>query len=132
MRAVRAIRSEEDYRAALARIEVLMDADPGSADGEELDVLADLVQHYEDHWIPVAYPTPAAAIEFRLEQAGLSQADLVPLIGSVSQVTEVLSGRQPLTMSMARALHRHLGVPAAVLLQWPDPASPEALQGERR
>jgi len=116
---IKAIRSEADYSAALARIEALIDAEPATPEGDELDVLADLVEHYEEKHVPMGFPSPVAAIEFRLEQAGLATRDLIPFIGSRAKVSEVLSGKRPLTMPMARALHEHLGIPAAVLLQQP-------------
>jgi HTH-type transcriptional regulator/antitoxin HigA len=116
---IKAIRSEADYTAALARIEALMDAEPDTPEGDELDVLADLVEHYEEKHVPMGFPSPVAAIEFRLEQAGLVPRDLIPFIGSRAKVSEVLSGKRPLTMPMARALHEHLGIPAAALLQQP-------------
>ena len=114
---VRAIRSEADYRAALARIDALMDAEPGTPESEELDVLVDLVELYEEENVPMGYPSALAGIRFRMEQEGLSARDLIPLIGSRSKVSEVLSGKRPLTMQMARALHAGLGIPADVLLQ---------------
>ena len=116
---IKAIRSEADYNAALARMEALMDAEPDTPEGDELDVLADLVEHYEEKHVPMGFPSPVAAIEFRLEQAGLAPRDLIPFIGSRAKVSEVLSGKRPLTMPMARALHGHLGISAAVLLQQP-------------
>ena len=68
----------------------------------------------------IGYPSPVEAIEFRMDQQGLRPRDLVPLIGSRAKVSEVLAGKRGITMSMARALHRHLGIPAEVLLQDPD------------
>lgn len=124
---IRAIRSEADYNAALARIDELMDAKLGSAEGEELDVLTDLVELYEERHQPMGYPTPVGAIQFRMEQAGLTARDLIPFIGSRSKVSEVLSGKRPLTMQMARALHANLGIPADVLLQQPGGELPSAL-----
>ena len=117
MSTIKRIRTEADYQAALARIDTLMDAEPGTPEGEELDVLTDLVEHYEEKHVALGYPSAVAAIEFRLEQAGLTQRDLVPFIGSRAKVSEVLSGKRQITMPMARALHEHLGIPAEVLLQ---------------
>lgn len=117
MAAIKPIRTEADYEAALARAGTLMDAESGTPEGEELDVLVDLIEHYEAKHVPTGYPSPLAAIEFRMEQGGLTQRDLVPFIGSRAKVSEVLSGKRQLTMPMARALHEHLGIPAAVLLQ---------------
>ena len=118
-RSIKPIRTEKDYEAALARIGELMDSDPGGDEGDELNVLVDLVELYESKNEQIGYPSPVAAIEFRMEQSGLSQRDLVPFIGSRSKVSEVLSGKRAITMPVARALHEHLGIPADVLLREP-------------
>jgi len=119
---VKAIRTGQDYQAALARVDALMDAEPGTPEGDELDVLVDLVEHYEEKNVPMGFPTPIAAIQFRMEQAGLTQRDLIPYVGSRSKVSELLSGRRSLTLPMARALHEHLKIPSEVLLQDPQEA----------
>ena len=116
MVSVKPIHTEADYDAAVARIGELMDSVPGTPEGEELDLLADLVILYESRHIEKELPSPTAAIEFRMEQAGMMPRDLVPFIGSRAKVSEVLSGKRDITMSMARALHRHLGISADVLL----------------
>jgi HTH-type transcriptional regulator / antitoxin HigA len=125
---IKAIRNEADFDAALRRIDALMDAEPGTPEGDELDVLTDLVEHYEEKHVPMGFPSPISAIEFRLEQAGLALRDLIPFIGSRAKVSEVLSGKRPLTMPMARALHEHLGIPAEVLLQQPGATFSEPLE----
>ena len=117
MVAITPIRTEADYDAALTRVAELMGAEEGSAEGEELAVLVDLVELYEDRHFPVPLPDPIAAIEFRMDQAGLTQRDLAPILGSRAKVSEVLSGRRSITMAMARSLHKHLGISADVLLQ---------------
>lgn len=114
---VKPIRTEEDYEAALARIDEIFEAELDSPEGRELDVLVDLVELYESKHVPIGYPDPVEAIKFRMEQAGLSQGDLVPFIGSRARVSEVLSGKRPITMPMARALHEHIGIPADVLIR---------------
>ena len=106
-----------------------MDAEPGTPEGEELDVLTDLVEHYEAKHVSMGYPSAVAAIEFRLEQAGLTQRDLVPFIGSRAKVSEVLSGKRRITMPIARALHEHFGIPAEVLLQEPGASLADPLAG---
>ena len=114
---IRPVRTEADYETALARIDALMDADPDSPEARELDVLVDLVDLYESRHEPMEYPDPVSAIEFRMEQAGLKPRDLIPFIGSRAKVSEVLSGKRAITMTMARTLHEHLGIPADVLLR---------------
>lgn len=114
---VKPIRTEEDYEAALARIDEIFEAEFDSTEGRELDVLVDLVELYESKHVPMGYPDPIEAIKFRMEQAGLSQRDLVPFIGSRARVSEVLSGKRAITMPMARALHEHIGIPADVLIR---------------
>ena len=114
------VRTDAEYQAARARIDDLMDAAAGSPEGDELDVLVDLVTLYESRHHQIGYPSPVQAIEFRMDQQGLRPRDLVPFIGSRAKVSEVLAGKRGITMSMARALHGHLGIPAEVLLQDPD------------
>ena len=120
MQALRPIRTDADLERALARIEEIFDAGEGTPESDELDVLADLVELYESKRETFAYPDPVAAIEFRMDQAGLRRRDLVPMIGSAARVSEVLSGKRAITMQMARALHDHLRIPAEVLLREPD------------
>jgi len=120
MKTIKAIRTDADHAAALARIDELMDADADTPEGEELDVLTDLVGLYESRTLVFSNPTPIGAIKFRMEQGELTVRDLIPLIGSRSKVSEVLAGKRDITMQMARALHEHLGIPASVLLQRSD------------
>ena len=119
---IRPIRSEEDYQAASARIRELMGAQVDTPAGDELDVLADLVSVYEDKHYPIGMPSAIDAIEFRMDQAGLTRRDLIPLIGSRQKVSDILTGKRDITISMARALHKHLGIPADALLQEPGAA----------
>ena len=122
MAAIKPIRTGEDLERAFARIDEIFDAGKGTPESDELDVLLDLVELYESRQEPMGYPDPVAAIEFRMDQAGLKQRDLIPFIGSRAKVSEVLSGKRAITMPMARALHQHLGISAEVLLQKPGAA----------
>ena len=124
------IKTEAEYEATLARVEKIFDAEPGTAKGDELELLLLLVERYEDAAFPIALPDPIAAIRFRMEQDELTPKDLAPYIGGKSRVSEVLSGRRPLSLMMIRNLTSGLGIPADVLLQKPvkklDP-SPERI-----
>lgn len=131
MAKVKPILTEAGYTAALARIDELMDAEPGTPGGEELDALVDLVESYESKHVPMGFPSPIAALEFRMEQAGLAPRDLVPCLGSRAKVAEVLSGKRAITMPVARALHRHLGIPAEALLREPTATAEQPLAEHR-
>ena len=116
------IKTRPECAAALARIEKLMDAAPHTPAGDELELLALLVHDYEEKTFPIAKPDPVAAIRFRREQHGLAAKDLVPLLGSRSRVSEILSGRRRLSLKMIRALVVGLRIPADVLLGEPEGA----------
>ncbi|MEN8255803.1 MAG: transcriptional regulator [Verrucomicrobiota bacterium] len=111
------IRTEADYEAALARIEALMDAAPGTLKGNELDVLSLLVETYEKEHYPVGMPAPLEAIRFFMDQNGLSNADMVQYLGSPSKVSEVLNGKRSLSKTMICKLVEGLGIPAEILLE---------------
>jgi HTH-type transcriptional regulator/antitoxin HigA len=112
------IRTEADHRAALRQISALMETDPepGTPEGDRLDILATLVQAYETRHFPIGAPDPVEAIKFRMEQSGLTVKDLEPIIGRSNRVYEVLNHKRPLTLAMIRRLHRSLGTPAEVLI----------------
>lgn len=116
---IRIIRSEDEYRAALAEVERLIDCNPpaGTPEADKLEILTLVIQNYEQQRVEARAHDPIEAIKFRMEQQNLSPRDLVPLIGSRSKVSEVLSHKRPLTLSMIRALHSGLGIPAKALLQ---------------
>jgi HTH-type transcriptional regulator/antitoxin HigA len=118
------IKTESDYDAALADIEDLIDRDPARStpEADKLELLSLLVEEYESRNFPSSLPDPIEAIKFRMEQQNLTQRDLVPFIGSRSKVSEVLSGKRSLTLSMIRSLHSRLGIPASALLQERDPS----------
>ena len=117
------IKNRNDYNEALSTVETLLDLDPspGTSENEKLELLTLLIQDYEARNFQIVPPTPIEAIKFRMEQQNLTQRDLIPYIGSRSKVSEVLAGKRPLTVSMIRALHSGLGIPANVLIQEQDP-----------
>lgn len=120
------IRSENDYRAALKRVEQFFDAaqepDPDSEEGAFFEALMTLVEAYERKHYPISPPDPIEAIKFRMDQNGISVKDLEPIIGKSNRVYEVLNRKRPLTLAMIRRLHSALGIPAEVLIAAPAPA----------
>ncbi len=113
---IRPIRSPSDHESALKRIEALMLATDGTDEGDELDVLATLVDAYEAKHFPISSPDPIEAIAFRMEQMDLGRKDLEPFIGSRARVSEVLNRRRGLSLKMIRTLHKELKIPLEVLV----------------
>lgn len=111
------IRTGRDYEAALAEVEGLMTARPGTADGDRLDVLAALIEAYEAAHHRIDAPDPIALVQFAMEQRGLDRAALQPMIGDRGRVSEVLNKKRPLSLAMIRKLHSGLGLPADVLVR---------------
>lgn len=115
---IKPIRNDDDYDAALREIASLMadDPSPGTVEGDRLDVLATLVAAYEARHHPIPPPDPIEAIKFRMEQQGLTVADLKPYIGPPNRVYEVLARKRRLSLAMIRRLHAGLGIPAETLI----------------
>ncbi len=111
------IKSEEMYEGALAFVETLMEAKPGSKQEEELELWSLLIEQYEKEHHPIEDPDPIEAIRFRMDQLGLLQKDLEDFIGQKSKVSEVLNRKRPLSLPMIRSLHNNLGISAAVLVR---------------
>lgn len=114
---IRPIKTKTDYRAALKEVERLWDANPGTPEGDVVDVLTTLIEAYEAEHFPIPAPDPIAAIQFMMEQKGLTRRDLEPAIGSRGRVSEVLSRKRPLTLPMVRALSSLLDIPTDILAQ---------------
>ena len=110
------IKTEEDYNNAMMRIDALMDAGPGTEEGDELDVLATLVEAYERDNFPIECPDPVAAILFRMEQMGIDRKALEPFLGGRNRVSEVLNRKRNLSMRQVRKLHDGLNIPLENLI----------------
>lgn len=110
------IKTAQDYDRTLRRIEQLMDAKPGTKAGDELDVLATLVEAYEAKHQPIYPPDPIEAIKFRMDQLGLTRKDLETMLGGRGRVSEILSGKRNLSLEMIRRLHRTLRIPLESLI----------------
>ena len=118
---IRPIHTAADYRAALREVSVYFDnePEPGTPDGDRFDVLLTLVDAYEAKQFPIDLPDPVEAIKFRMEQAGLTPKDLVPAIGRLNRVYEILARKRPLTLNMIWRLHERFGIPAESLIRPP-------------
>ncbi|MDD1748740.1 MAG: helix-turn-helix domain-containing protein [Methanothrix sp.] len=114
---IKPIRSEADYEAALKEIERLMESQPGTPEGDRMDVLVTLVEAYEANHFPIPEPDdPVEVLKYYLESRGLSRTDLVAYLGSKERVSEVLNRKRGLSLEMIRRLHNGLGIPADLLV----------------
>ncbi|ULT71760.1 helix-turn-helix domain-containing protein [Pseudomonas sp. BC42] len=116
---IRPIHTDQDYRAALQSVSPLFDNEPqpGTPKGDYFDVMITLIEAYEAKQFPLDLPNPIEAIKFRMEQSGLSAADLAPAIGRTNRVYEVLNGKRALTLPMIWKLHQLFGIPAESLIK---------------
>lgn len=117
MNTIRPIKTEADYDAAVKEIEKLFDATPNTPEGDRLEVLATLVEAYEEQLYSIPLPDPIEAIRYHMESRGLTRRDLEPQIGNRARVSEILNRKRPLTLRMIQRLHSDLGIPAEVLLR---------------
>jgi HTH-type transcriptional regulator/antitoxin HigA len=116
---IRPIRTNEEYRAALKEISPLFEnePEPGTQEGDAFEVMITLIEAYEAKHFPVDLPDPIEAIKFRMEQSGLTAADLAPAIGKTNRVYEVLNRKRSLTLPMIWKLHDMFGIPAESLIK---------------
>jgi len=114
---IKAIKSEEDYDRALARLETIFHAEMDTPEGDEAEVLSILIEKYEDQHYPIGMPDPIEAIKFRMEQMGMKQKDLAEVVGFTSRVSEILNKKRKLTLNMIRKLSATLQIPTEVLVQ---------------
>ena len=114
---VHLLKNEEDYKRAVAKIDELFDAEPGTPQFDDLELLVALTELYEKQHYPIEAPDPVFAIKFRMEQEGLTNADMVQYFGSKSKLSEVFSHKRSLSLSMIRKLVDGLHIPAEVLIQ---------------
>jgi len=110
------VRTKKDLKVALARIDQIIDAKPGTPEYDELEILSILVEAYEEKHAPVLPPDPIEAIKFRMDQLGLKQADIAKYLGGRNRASEVLARKRPLNLRMIRSLHLNLRIPSESLL----------------
>jgi len=111
------IKTDNEYQAALSRLEEIFDSKKDSKNADELELLSLLIEKYEDEVSPIDLPDPIEAIKFRMDQLGYKQKDLAKAIGLKSRVSEILNKKRKLTLDMIRKLHDTLGIPTEVLIK---------------
>lgn len=111
------IKTDKEYQAALSRLEEIFDSKKDSKNADELELLALLIEKYEEEISPIDLPDPIEAIKFRMDQLGYKQKDLAKAIGFKSRVSEILNKKRKLTIDMIRKLHDTLGIPTDVLIK---------------
>lgn len=114
---IKLIKTEEDYRNALNRLDVIFDAPVDSIEGDEAEILSLLIENYENKYYPIDAPDPVEAIKIRMEEMNLKQKDLVGILGGKSAVSEVLNKKKKLTLDMIRALEIKLHISASLLIK---------------
>ncbi|MFI5296941.1 MAG: type II toxin-antitoxin system HigA family antitoxin [Polyangiales bacterium] len=124
------IKSESEHEVALAEIDRLWNAKPGTEDASTRELLALLVEKYERETCPIPPPDPIEAIKFRMEQQGLTRKDLLPVFGTSGRVSEVLSRKRPLTLEMIRRLHSTFDIPLESLIS--EPPKPKRTSTQKR
>lgn len=107
---IKPIRSDADLQAAFHRLETIFQAEEGTPEADEMEVLVTLIEKYEDEHYPVGPADPIEAIKFRMEQQGLTPRDLEPYIGSSGRVSEVLNRKRKLSLRMIKRLHEGLNI----------------------
>jgi HTH-type transcriptional regulator / antitoxin HigA len=114
---IKPIHSEADYQVALNEIEKLMESQPGTPEGDRIDVLVTLVEAYEAKHFPIPEPDdPVEVLQYYIESRGLSRSDLITYLGSKERVSEVLNHKRGLSLEMIRRLHTGLGIPTDLLV----------------
>ena len=111
------IKSEEEYRKSLERLEQLFDAPEGTPESDEANILALLIDDYENKHYPIDAPDPIEAIKIRMEEMHLKQVDLAPVLGGRNRASEVLNKKRKLTVEMIRNLSAYLNLSASLLIK---------------
>lgn len=114
---IKPIKSEKDYQEALQRLDELFDAKTGTPESDEADILALLIDNFENQYYPIEAPDPIEAIWIRMEEMQLKQVDLIPEIGGKSRVSEVLNKKRKLTVDMIRKLTKRLNLSTNLLIK---------------
>lgn len=113
---IKPIRSKKDYRESILRIEKLWGSKSGTPAGDELEILATLIDKYEDEHFPIPSPDPIEAIKYLMDERGIERSELELALGHKSKVSEILNRKRELSKKMIKALHDKFGIPYEILM----------------
>lgn len=114
---IRPIRNDEDLTHAFKQLESVFQAENGTPEADERDVLVALIEAYENQHYPIAHADAVEAIKFQMEQLNLDKKDLEIYLGVPSKVSEILNRKRNLSLAMIKKLHKGLNIPYESLIQ---------------
>lgn len=114
---IKLIRTEEEYRKGLMRLEEIFDAKTGTPESDEADILGLMIDEYEKKHYPIEAPDPVEAIKIRMEEMELKQVDLADVLGGKNRVSEILNRKRKLTLEMIRNVSKRLNLSPGLLIK---------------
>ena len=114
---IKLIKTEADYQKALKRLKEIFDAQNGTIESDEADILALMVDEYERKHFPIEAPDPVEAIKIRMEELQLKQSDIADALGGENRVSEILNRKRKLTLEMIRNLTKRLNLSPGLLIR---------------
>src|SRR5205807_9525460 len=115
--ALRLLKTEQDYHKTLARFEKIFHAKEGTRESDEVNLLAFLIERYEDEHYIINAPDPIEAIKYRMEQQQLKQKDIAKYVGGKDRASKILNRKRKLTLAMIRNLNKYLHIPLEALVK---------------
>jgi len=117
MKNIKIIKSENEYEQALERLEEIFDAPIGTPEGDESELLALLIEKYEEENYPMPDPDPIEAIKYMMEQSNMKMTDLAGILGNKGNVSKILNRKRKLSLDMIKKLHNLFKIPYSILMQ---------------
>lgn len=111
------IRTAADHARALEEIERLWDAKQGTPEGDAFEILSTLIDAFEREHVAIPAPDPIAAIRFRMDQEGLTNKDLLRVFKTTARVSEIMTKKRRLNLTMIRRLNVELAIPVECLVK---------------
>jgi HTH-type transcriptional regulator/antitoxin HigA len=110
------LKTEEDYNKASLRLMEIFHVEPNTPEFEELDLLSILIKDYDDRHYAMSELDALEVIKIKMQEMGMKNKDLEPIIGSKGHVSAILSGKREITLKMAQRLKNYFGIPAEAFL----------------